>query len=140
MPGKTGSDLEELRALLAEVKALREAVEHKAAELRSAWGVGADKSKTTPRVLNLSHYVALREHDLADLQRRLAARGLSSLGRSESHVAQALDALIATLKRLTGETSAPYPSPVLARRGRRSSRRRPTGCSASAREAARSPG
>ena len=117
MPGKPGSDLEELRALLAEVKALREAVEDKAAEFRIAWGVGADKSKTTPRVLNLSHYVALREHDLADLQRRLAARGLSSLGRSESHVAQALDALVATLKRLTGETSAPYPSPVLALAG-----------------------
>ena len=117
MAGKPGSDLEELRALLAEVKALREAVEDKAAELRIAWGVGADKSKTTPRVLNLSHYIALREHDLTDLQRRLAARGLSSLGRSESHVALALDALIATLKRLTGETSAPYPAPALALAG-----------------------
>ena len=117
MAGKPGSDLEELRALLAEVKALREAVEDKAAEFRIAWGVGADKSRTTPRVLNLSHYIALREHDLADLQRRLAARGLSSLGRSESHVAQALDALIVTLKRLTGETSAPYPAPVLALAG-----------------------
>ena len=39
MAGKTGSDLEELRALLAEVKALREDVEHKGAELRSGWGV-----------------------------------------------------------------------------------------------------
>ena len=62
-------------------------------------------------------YIALRAHDLTDLQYRLAARGLSSLGRSESHVAQALDALIATLKRLSGEPSAPYPSPALARAG-----------------------
>ena len=84
MAGKPGSDLEELRALLAEVKALREAVEDKAAEFRIAWGVGADKSKTTPRVLNLSHYVALREHDLAGLQRRLAARGLSYLAAARA--------------------------------------------------------
>ena len=117
MAGKIGSDLEELRALLAEVKALREDVELKGAELRNGWGVDADKSKVPPRVLNLSHYIALREHDLTDLQYRLAARGLSSLGRSESHVAQALEALTATLKRLTGESGAAYPAPVAARAG-----------------------
>ena len=117
MAPKTGSDLEEIRALLAEVKALREDVELKGAELRSSWGADADKSKVPPRVLNLSHYIALRAHDLTELQYRLAARGLSSLGRSESHVAQALDALIATLKRLSGESSAPYPLPTLARAG-----------------------
>jgi len=117
MATKPGSDLEELRALLAEVKALRGDVELKAAEFRDSWAVDADKSKIPPRVLNLSHYIALREHDLTDLQYRLAARGLSSLGRSESHVIEALDALIATLKRLSGESNAPYPSPVLARVG-----------------------
>src|ERR1700727_3750560 len=117
MAPKTGSDLEEIRALLAEVKALREDVELKGAELRSSWGADADKSNAPPRVLNLSPYVALRAHDVTDLQYRLALRGLSSLGRSESHVAQALDALIATLKRLSGESSAAYPSPVFARVG-----------------------
>ena len=117
MVAKTGTDLEELRALLVEVKALREDVELKGAELRSSWGVDADKSKVPTRVLNLSQYIALREHDLTDLQYRLAARGLSSLGRSESHVAVALDTLLATLKRLTGESSAGYPAPGLARAG-----------------------
>ena len=117
MAGKTGSDLEELRALLAEVKAVRDDVARKGAELRSAWGVGADGSKATPRVLNLSRYLALRERDLTDLQYRLAARGLSSLGRSESHVELALDTLIATLNRLTGEPGAPYPTPAMARAG-----------------------
>jgi pyruvate kinase len=115
MAGKPGSDLEDLRALLGEVKALREDVERKGAELRSEWGVAGDKA--TPRVINLSHYLALREHDLTDLQYRLAARGLSSLGRSESHVAPALDTLIVTLKRLTGESSAAYPAPASARAG-----------------------
>ena len=75
MAMKTGSDLEELRALLAKVKALRDDVELKAAKLRGSWGVDADKSKVPPRVLNLSHYIALREQDLTDLQYRLAARG-----------------------------------------------------------------
>ncbi len=117
MAAKTGSELEELRALLAEVIALRENVEFKAVELRGGWSVEADKSKAPPRALNLSHYIALRAHDLTDLQYRLAARGLSSLGRSESHVVQALDALIATLKRLSGDPNAPYPSPLLARAG-----------------------
>jgi pyruvate kinase len=117
MAGKTGSDFEELRALLAEVTALREDVELKGAELRGSWSVEADKSKSSPRVLNLSQYIALRAHDVTDLQYRLAARGLSSLGRSESHVAQALDALIATLKRLSGQPNAPYPSPALAKAG-----------------------
>jgi pyruvate kinase len=35
---------------------------------------------------NLVHYVALRQHDLRDLQLLLSQRGLSSLGRSESCV------------------------------------------------------
>ena len=35
---------------------------------------------------NLVHYLALRQHDLRDLQVRLSQRGLSSLGRSESCV------------------------------------------------------
>src|ERR1700753_2965322 len=117
MSPKTGNDLEEIRALLAKVKALREDIEINAAQLRSRWGVDADKSKTPPRVVNLSHYIALRERDITDLQSQLAARGLSSLGRSESHVAQALDALITTLRRLSGESSAPYPAPMLAMAG-----------------------
>jgi pyruvate kinase len=136
MAPKTGSDLEEIRALLAEVKALREDVELKGAELRSSWGADADKSKAPPRVLNLSHYIALRAHDITDLQYRLASRGLSSLGRSESHVAQALDALIATLKRLSGESSAPYPAPVLARAGAAELEGRPISSSAGGKKTA----
>jgi pyruvate kinase len=115
MAGKIGSDSEELRALLGEVKELREEVERKGAELRSGWGAREDN--TTSRILNLSHYVALRGQDLTDLQYRLAARGLSSLGRSEGQVALALDTLIATLKRLTGESGAAYPAPASARAG-----------------------
>ncbi|HUO37916.1 MAG TPA: pyruvate kinase [Mycobacterium sp.] len=39
---------------------------------------------------NLVDYWAIRQHDLRDLQSRLASFGLSSLGRSEAHVAATL--------------------------------------------------
>ena len=84
MATKTGKDLEDLRALLTEVLALREDVETKGAELRREWGPAAERANS--RATNLSHYIALRSHDLNDLQLRLAARGLSSLGRSEAKV------------------------------------------------------
>jgi pyruvate kinase len=47
---------------------------------------------------NLLHYLALRQQDIREVQKRLASLGLSSLGRTESHV---LDNLTAVLKILT---------------------------------------
>jgi pyruvate kinase len=44
----------------------------------------AEEQHTSAR--NLVHYWAIRQNDLRDLQSRLAAFGLSSLGRSEAHV------------------------------------------------------
>ncbi len=40
MATKTGKDLEDLRALLAEVQALRDDIDTKGDELRARWGVG----------------------------------------------------------------------------------------------------
>jgi len=51
---------------------------------------------------NLLHYLALRRRDLRPLQSRLAALGLSSLGRAESHVLATIDAVLAVLQRLAG--------------------------------------
>src|SRR5262245_9754734 len=63
---------------------------------------------------NLVHYLALRQHDVRELQNRLTALGLSSLGRSESHVLASLDAVWEALHRLatksppaSAEASAP---------------------------------
>jgi pyruvate kinase len=47
---------------------------------------------------NLLHYLALRGRDLRPLQARLAALGLSSLGRAESHVMPAVDAVRGMLR------------------------------------------
>jgi pyruvate kinase len=53
---------------------------------------------------NLLHYLALRRRDLRPLQLRLASLGLSSLGRSESHVLATVDALLAILHRLVNRS------------------------------------
>ncbi len=42
---------------------------------------------------NLLHYLALRQHDIRELQAALAELGLSSLGRTESHVLASLQAV-----------------------------------------------
>ena len=62
---------------------------------------------------NLVHYWAIRQFDLRQLQTDLAVFGLSSLGRSESHVQATLSAVhsaIATI--VEGRWQAPPPSAV----------------------------
>ena len=115
MATRASKDTDALRDLRGDVETLRSDIDQRGAELRRAWGPVAENAGE--RALNLSRYLALRGQDLTELQYRLAARGLSSLGRSESNVASALDALIATLRRLTGEFDAPYPAATLIRAG-----------------------
>jgi pyruvate kinase len=47
--------------------------------------------------VNLVHYLALRQGDVRDLQRRLGARGLSSLGRCEAYVLATVECVRAAL-------------------------------------------
>ena len=54
---------------------------------------------------NLLHYLALRRRDLRDIQERLAAHGLSSLGRAESHVRANIEATEGILRRLLSGNS-----------------------------------
>ena len=49
---------------------------------------------------NLLHYLSLRRRDLRPLQDLLAAQGLSSLGRAESHVRASVETLEDVLRRL----------------------------------------
>ncbi|MCA9810294.1 MAG: pyruvate kinase, partial [Candidatus Dadabacteria bacterium] len=49
---------------------------------------------------NLLHYLALRRHDLREIQSELAELGLSSLGRSESHVMATIESVLKTLCRV----------------------------------------
>jgi len=56
---------------------------------------------------NLLHYLAVRRHDVRDVQYALARLGLSSLGRMESHVLASLNAVLDVLYRLAGRTVPP---------------------------------
>ena len=56
---------------------------------------------------NLLHYLAVRRHDVRDVQYALARLGLSSLGRMESHVLASLNAVLDVLYRLAGRPVPP---------------------------------
>src|ERR1700683_836259 len=49
---------------------------------------------------NLLHYLALRRHDVRELQEELASLGLSSLGRTEAHVMATVNAVLKILHHL----------------------------------------
>ncbi len=55
---------------------------------------------------NLLQYLALRRHDIRPLQIRLAALGLSSLGRAEPHVLATVETVIDVLRQLAGRRPA----------------------------------
>ena len=57
---------------------------------------------------NLLHYLALRRVDIHELQDRLAAVGVSSLDRAESHVMASVLAVLHVLHRLSGRSLPPY--------------------------------
>ncbi|WP_437774810.1 pyruvate kinase [Sorangium sp. So ce1097] len=58
---------------------------------------------------NLLHYLAVRQRDIRDLQRQLAALGLSSLGRLERCALATLDAVLGALDALAGRPGARSP-------------------------------
>jgi pyruvate kinase len=75
--------------------------------IRSA-GVRADH---LPSASNLMHYLALRSHDIRELQAQLATLGLSSLGRTEPHVIGALQAVMEALHQLSGSAATFFSPP-----------------------------
>ncbi len=105
--------LSELRELLSQMTQLRNDVERDSNALLTNWGCRPGQELRLTDMRNLADYLALRRHDLSGLQSRLASYGLSSLGRSEAKTLTAIDALIATLGRLSGDAELPYPSPEL---------------------------
>ncbi|HXX18382.1 MAG TPA: pyruvate kinase [Candidatus Acidoferrum sp.] len=60
---------------------------------------------------NLIHYLALRRHDIRQLQAQLATLGLSSLGRTEPHVIGGVHAVMNALRRLAGSNADPAEIP-----------------------------
>jgi len=80
-----------LAALRERIVALQREIEAEAVRRRVQ--VEAALPKHRASALNLAHYVGLRRNDLRKLQLDLAGIALSSLGRSEGHVADTLERL-----------------------------------------------
>jgi pyruvate kinase len=93
--------------LVTELLALRDAMRAEAAGLGPA-DAGIHPSQRASAT-NLAHYLALRRHDVRALQERLAALGLSSLGRAETHALANVELLLAVLHRLIGRS---WPMPA----------------------------
>ncbi|SET36391.1 pyruvate kinase [Hymenobacter actinosclerus] len=93
-----------LTTLLAELTALR-------ADMLALAGQATDQLQAVhpnfgPSARNLLHYLALRQHDRRDLQQRLAALGLSSLGRAEAHALATVEAVLAIVQALLTPAAA----------------------------------
>lgn len=91
---------EENHALIAELRSLR--ADLQALAQRGAPGLLRVDPMHAASAQNLLHYVALRQFDLRPLQQRLSRLGLSSLGRSETHVLASLDKVLGLLHLLVG--------------------------------------
>jgi len=71
-------------------------------EERLAPEIAAAHPDSRASARNLAHYLALRSHDMRELQLELAALGLSSLGRTEAQVLWGIEAVLAALYRSHG--------------------------------------
>lgn len=100
--------IEELGQLAESLTQLRRStVEH---EARFADALAKIPTGHRPSATNLVHYLAVRQHDLRDLQQTLHRRGLSSLGRMEAYVAATLDAVLDTVSQLRSTPPPKFPS------------------------------
>jgi len=96
-----------LKNLLSELVELRAGIEAHANQRLQKYQTSYHDGLFSKSARNLAHYLAMRQHDLRDLQDRLAQAGLSSLGRSESSVLSTFDALIDVLQRATDKRYSP---------------------------------
>lgn len=103
-----------LLQLRKQLQGIRSATERSSKTILKRWSKHLGLSKNLQDAAsNLAAYLALRTHDLRSIQDKLAHRGLSSLGRCESHVMASLDAVLAMLASSAGVAdSAPgWPTP-----------------------------
>ncbi len=94
-----------LPTLMRDLQGLRDSM--LALETQYAAELSAIAPRYRASAKNLLHYLAMRRHDLRALQPRLAAVGLSSLGRAESHALATVEVILDVIRRLTGEPDAP---------------------------------
>jgi pyruvate kinase len=90
------------RELLDRLTELRAQVTAAQERLLEGWRAHLEFRGFLGSAANLAAYIALRRHDLRELQRRLTSLGLASLGESEGHVLATLDAVTHALRLIQG--------------------------------------
>ena len=128
---KEGTPKRELAtALHQRLIELHKALQVDAKRTLDSWREGIYRQEFRPSAENLALYLALRNIDLTAEQQALSVLGLSSLGRSESHVLATLSAVTSLLEAaiLTGDLRTrrlmiafPYPANELSKNGTKSS-------------------
>ena len=73
------------------------------AESQWSWWLAGVATQNRSSARNMLHYWAIRQCDLRELQARLAAYGLSSLGRSEPHVEATLLLVRSAISAMLGD-------------------------------------
>ena len=111
--GRTGaaapnsdSDEDEFPNVIARLTDLQQNVRDSWLSLRDQFNNVEPTNRESAR--NLVHYLALRRYDLRKIQNELARYGISSLGRSESHVMSNINKVLKLLHRALGQ---PYQPP-----------------------------
>ncbi|MGZ9163467.1 MAG: pyruvate kinase, partial [Candidatus Deferrimicrobiaceae bacterium] len=92
LPGQLRQLIDALESIRSDMVGLEAALSEPGRDIHPSHALSA---------ANLLHYLALRRHDVRQLQEQLAGLGLSSLGRAESHVLGAVDTVLRILYRLT---------------------------------------
>ena len=118
MVGRRFTEREVSRGLRVE-RATRGIEQLRKAALAAEDEFAAELGRTAPQLResahNLVQYLAVRRHDVRDLQSELSQLGLSSLGRMEAHVMASLNAVLEVLYALRGRPapeSLPHAPPI----------------------------
>jgi pyruvate kinase len=105
-----GLNLSNAENLLYTLQQLRQLVIEEGEKIFNQWRSHIEREAFLDSSLNLAYYLALRRHDLRQVQAALIPWGLSSLGRIEGRVLPNLDAAIATLGAICQVNSDTLPS------------------------------
>ena len=103
----SADEIGEAQELYQDLLRLRQLVVRDCETRLSRWLPQLAQSGYQNSAINLAQYLALRQHDLRQLQHGLISWGLSSLGRSEGRVLANMDAVAATLGALLQRDDAP---------------------------------
>jgi len=107
-------DNDQIRRLIDQLEAIRNRMLELEAKFEQE--IACVHESYRKSAVNLVHYLGLRQDDIRAMQEQLALLGLSSLGRTESHVLSSVNKVLDVLLHLCGGTlkdagnQRPYPS------------------------------